>query len=247
MSRFGQERMFLLDVATENAHGANANAKRKERLAKSRKHDLANPCFLELCKVRQQVELEAFACTRERERADHQDEHNDKERRHHRLRDAFHTALESKRHNRKPSKSRHNHPEREQGTIPEHFAKLSPDFCRRHLHEVTHRHHAVKVIEHPPRHRRVKHHQEVVTGNHRDTRIMPLLPRLFKNGKRTAHATLSRAANSKFHHENWETKNQEEKEVNQHKGGTAILSRDKRETPNVAKPNSATCRNQNET
>ena len=76
---------------------------------------------------------------------------------------------------------------------------------------------------------------------------MPLMPRLFKDGKRTAHATLRRAANRKFHHKNRETENQEEEEVNQHKGGTAILPRDKRETPNVAKPNGATGRNQNKT
>ena len=76
---------------------------------------------------------------------------------------------------------------------------------------------------------------------------MPLVPRLFESLERTTDTTSRSSPHSKFHHENRKTKNQKKEEVNQHEGRTAILSRDKRETPHVAKPDGTTGRNQDKT
>ena len=167
---FRQKRMLALDIATENAHGTDTDTKRKEGLSERRKDNLANPRFLDLGKIRQQVELETFTRTWKRKHSNRQNSHNNKERRHHHLRHAFHATLESKRHDRKPGKCSNNHPEHKQRTISEHFTKLGTDFGRSQVHEIAHRDHTVEVIEHPSRHRRIEHHQKVVRDNHRDTR-----------------------------------------------------------------------------
>ena len=68
-----------------------------------------------------------------------------------------------------------------------------------------------------------------------------------QNVKRMRRAFLTRPPNSEFHNHDGQAQNDEEDEIEQHEGSSAIFSDDIRESPYVAQANRASCGNKQKT
>ena len=241
--------MLLADIASENRHAADTDAEREERMRERREDGFADT-LARLCQAferRQEVELEPCGGTRQRNGADGEKYHDDKQADHHLLGDSLDAFLETEGDDAEAKRDGDAHPENHERGVREHFAEAGRNLVGSSLEETCVGDHLVEVVEHPARHHRVEGHQDVVRRNQRELGPVPLGARLFQVVEGAGDTTTAATAKRKFRYQDREPEEQQEAEIGQHECRTAVLACDVRETPHVAEADGASGSDENKT
>ena len=242
---FSRESSFLLNIASENGHGADAEAQSKERLVHSRRHDFHDARFFHLAEIRQQIELKACHRSGQENGTDRQDDQQDEEHDHHDLGNAFHTFLESQIYNGKTQNDNHCHAYGHEHRLPHQASELALDLCRIHAFKASRRH-LKQIDQKPSADSRIEHHQQIVSGDAEPFIPVPFCPQRLQPVERLRDTAACGASHGELHYHDRESQQHQAAQIDQHKCRPAVLSRDIRETPYISKSDRAARRDQDE-
>lgn len=100
--------------------------------------------------------------------------------------------------------------------------------------------------QHPPGHRGVEHHQQVVARKRHPFEPMPFRPRRLQLVEAARDALLACAPHGELHNQDGQREHHEEQQVHEHERRAAVLSRYIGEAPHVPQPDGAPCADQDE-
>ena len=230
--RFSQQGTALINIAAKDCHGADPQAQRKERLIHGRRNSLQNTYIPHSLHIGKQVKLQTLCSALQRNTA-HRQHHNDKKKQHHHdLGDPFHPFLQTKGTDQYACPYDDHHHHRQHRRTLKHLLKqachllfiFAGKFSGQHL---------VKIIQHPSRHCRVKHHQQIIPG-HADIAVqMPLLSRFLQLRKAPDHTFPAGTAHRKFHRHDRHAHNDQKQQIKQHKHAAPIHPGNIRKPPHI--------------
>ncbi len=176
---FAQKRPFFPDVASEDCHGADAQAERKESLGHCAAQHIADAKLRHPAEIRQKIEEEPFGSAFQGNAVDCENDHNGKQSQHHEFGDLFQTVLQSYGTDPESKQYDDGHKTDHPIGIGQHVFKNFPDglHIRAGKGAVGH---IKEVMKHPSRNRGVKHHQQIIAGHRRISVQMPFLPRFLQ-------------------------------------------------------------------
>ena len=222
VDRLAHQGVILADVASEDRHGADADAQREERLVHRRHNHRAG----DLGEVRYQIELQAFFCPGEHAAVDRQDQHQRKERHHQVLGHALQAALQVKAQHAEAEQHRDGQIGHVDPGIRDHaYEAQIRASAGEELHE---------VIHHPAGHNRVERHQREVSDQRQISVDMPLLTGFFQFVIHAHRARLGRSAHGELHGHRRQAEQQQAQHIDQHETAAAILTGHPRELPDVS-------------
>ena len=187
----------------------------------------------QLAEVGREVKGQAVKTARQGDGAHAQHNHDHEQRAHHHLRHALHALLHA--HAADEHTEKH-----DEGHIYEHLARAGQEVVenlaalgRGHARQLARGalHHEG---EHPPGHRGVEHHEQVVACKPNPLDAMPFGARRLKHIVAACDALLAGAPRGKLHHEDWQAENGKKHQVQQDERAAAVLARDIGEAPDVA-------------
>ena len=165
---------------------------------------------------------------------------------HHRLGDLFHAVLQPHRSRRRSQITTtitiqiimsSGSPSMPLKMPPTSSGGPADELAASHLH---------KVDEHPAADGGIEHHQQVVAEHGAVSIQVPFGALGLEHVERAGRALLAGAADRELHHHDRQAEDDEEEQVDQHERRAAVLSRDVGEPPDVADPDGAARRNQQE-
>ena len=160
------------NVASEDCHGADTEAQGEEGLSHGGVYHLEPAVFLDLAKVGNEIEADAFSRARQSDTAYAQQNKDKKQRDHHDLGDPFHAVLQAHAADTEADKNNNNHPERHGAGLRQHLIKDTANLIRRQSGEFSPEH-FYNIGQHPAGDRGVEHHEQIVACHGRIGKQMP--------------------------------------------------------------------------
>ena len=164
--------MISGDVASEDRHGADAEAQGEEGLPHGRVDHLKPAVFLDLSEVGNQIEADAFSRARQGDAADAQQDEDEKQRDHHHLGDPFHAVLQAHAADAEADKNNNHHPEQHGAGFGQHTVEDAAHFVRCQAGKFAAQHFD-DIGQHPAGYGGVEHHEQVVARHGRIGQQMP--------------------------------------------------------------------------
>jgi len=231
--RFVGELLLLADVAAEDGQRAHADAQCEEGLAHSGEDYLAYTVLGNFVEVGVEVILEAGFTARKQHGVGCKHNHQHDEEGHHNLGDAFNAVANAQVADAEAEHDDDCHVAGHSCRVLQQSTKNAFDALSVKTGKITDSH-FVEEIEHPAADGGVEHHQDDVAGNSYIFEQMPfssLRLQCVEGFGRTASAG---AADGEFRYHDGQAQQQQEAQVDEHKGCTAILACDERKAPDVA-------------
>ena len=175
-------------------------------------HDVADPVFHQLVKVRNQIELQTFGRAGQGDRTDREDKHQHDQQDHHDLRDLFDAVSQPLRTD---TEGRHDNDHREQDQDSgacEHVREGGLDPRRIHSDKSA-RGHQVGVVQHPACDHRVEHHEQVVAGEAEPLEAVPVRAFAFELVEGADDAASASAPDGVFAHQDGQTQQGQARQV----------------------------------
>ena len=237
--------VVLPNVAAKDGQGANAQGEGEERLTHGGKDGLAQNhvsigIIHQIVKVGLEIEFQALGSAVQGHRAEGQHHHHQQQAEHHGLVDLFHSVLKSPGADQH-TQQHHDHHEyghqsrllHQRGVLVGYPHRIQPGkipLC-----------HLGKVEEQPAGHRGIKHHQQIVARNTNPAVQVPSAALGLQRLEGQGNAPLAGPAHRELHYHDRQAHDHQKQQVDQHKGRTAIFTRDIRKSPYVSKPDGAAC------
>ena len=236
--RLAQKSPLPADVAAEDGHGANAQAQGEEGLVHGAHNHVAQAHVHGPLQVGHQVEGQALRAALHKDAVDGQDYHNGQEGKHHKLAHPLQAVLQAHGADGKAGNDHHQHIAHHGHRVAQHLVKQFPYPGGVCPHELAcggvH-----KIVEHPAGHRGVEHHEQIVARHGHIAVEVPLGALGLQLLIEPHRALPAGPAHGKLHGHDRQAHDNQEKDVNQHKGAAAVLAHHVGELPDIANPDGA--------
>ena len=226
------------NIASENRHGADAEAQGEEGLSHGGVYHLKPSVFLNLSEVGNQIEADALSGAWQGNAADAQQNQDEKQRNHHNLGNSFHTFLQTHDADPEADHNHHDHPEQHGTGLGQHAVKDAAYFIGCKACEFSPEH-FYDIGEHPAGNRCVEHHEQVVARHGRIGKQVPSGVFRFQNVEASRCRSAAGTAYGKFHDHDGKPKNNKRNQIDDHEGRASVFSRDIGKAPYISKSDGA--------
>ena len=224
---------FLLQVAAEDGHCANAQAQREEGLIHGCDDDIPDTGFLKLVEVRLQIEGQTFSGILQAAAVDCQQQHDAQQGQHHPLGDPLQTALQAEGADNGCQSYRENGVEAHGLVILGYRTEVICNGCGIQSGKLAcggiH-----KILQQPAGDGAVAHQQDDIARHSHITMDMPLAALGLQLLIHFHRALLGCAAHGKFHAHNGQTQQDQTSQINQNENRAAVLTGNIGKFPDVA-------------
>ena len=164
--------MISGDVASEDRHGADAEAQGEEGLTHSGVDHLKPSVFLNLSEIGNQIEADTLSRARQGDAPDAQQDENEEQGYHHHLGDPLHAFLQAHGADAEAEHDHHDHPEQHGSGLGQHAVEDAAHLIGSKADEFSPQHFD-DIGQHPAGHGGVEHHEQVVARHGRIGQQMP--------------------------------------------------------------------------
>ena len=210
-----EDAALLTQIAAEDLHGANADGEREEALSHRGVDDLRETRGAigeHLGEIRHEVEGQAALGTRQRNRADNENEKDHEQRAHHEFGNAFDTLVHAKSADEHAYHAHDDCPNHDLTGVCEHRLENAAHLGRVQAIELAGRH-LDEVVEHPARHAGIEHHEHEVADETHPAHEVPLGASRLKHVKGARNGLLACTAHRILEAEHRQAKKYEKKDI----------------------------------
>ncbi len=205
--------------------------------------DFAETVVRNVLKVRDEVIADTRVCAVKEDRVDRQDEHQDKQRDHQVLGDAFDASLDAEIADGEAEQTDEDRPEGQFQRVAQHFAEPAGDFIRR-LADERSGDVLEAVVHHPAGDRGVVHHEEGTADDREPAVPVPFRSFRFEDVVGAGGTSLRAAADGELGGQDRDAEDDQEQKIDEHEDGAAVLPANVRELPDVADADGTSGRDQ---